>query len=104
MALFSASGAAITWIDGITMKEALFEDVYKRQFLNSTYTVTNESDRMGCKLSGDKIEYKNTVDIISDGIVFGSIQIPRTGNPIIMLADRQTTGGYACLQALLRCV
>ena len=39
---------------------------------------------MGCKLSGEKIEYKNTVDIISEGIVFGSIQIPRTGNPIIM--------------------
>ena len=72
-----------------------------KTFLNSTYTVTNESDRMGCKLSGEKIEYKNTVDIISDGIVFGSIQIPRTGNPIIMLADRQTTGGYAKIATVI---
>lgn len=72
-----------------------------KTFLNGTYMVTNESDRMGCKLSGEKIEYKNTVDIISDGIVFGSIQIPRTGNPIIMLADRQTTGGYAKIATVI---
>lgn len=78
-----------------------FTDNGIKTFLNSTYTVTNESDRMGCKLSGEKIEYKNTVDIISDGIVFGSIQIPRTGNPIIMLADRQTTGGYAKIATVI---
>lgn len=78
-----------------------FTDHGIKTFLNSTYTVTNESDRMGCKLSGEKIEYKNTVDIISDGIVFGSIQIPRTGNPIIMLADRQTTGGYAKIATVI---
>lgn len=78
-----------------------FTDYGIKTFLNSTYTVTNESDRMGCKLSGEKIEYKNTVDIISDGIVFGSIQIPRTGNPIIMLADRQTTGGYAKIATVI---
>lgn len=78
-----------------------FTDHGIKTFLNSTYTVTNKSDRMGCKLSGEKIEYKNTVDIISDGIVFGSIQIPRTGNPIIMLADRQTTGGYAKIATVI---
>ena len=78
-----------------------FTDHGIKTLLNSTYTVTNESDRMGCKLSGEKIEYKNTVDIISDGIVFGSIQIPRTGNPIIMLADRQTTGGYAKIATVI---
>ena len=43
----------------------------------------------------------NTAEIISDGIVFGSIQIPRTGNPIIMLADRQTTGGYAKIATVI---
>ena len=78
-----------------------FTDHGIKTFLNSTYTVTNESDSMGCKRSGEKIEYKNTVDIISDGIVFGSIQIPRTGNPIIMLADRQTTGGYAKIATVI---
>lgn len=82
-------------------QDVYFTDHGIKTFLNSTYTVTNESDRMGCKLSGEKIEYKNTVDIISDGIVFGSIQIPRTGNPIIMLADRQTTGGYAKIATVI---
>lgn len=70
-------------------------------FLNTAYSVANESDRMGCKMSGEKIEYKNTVDIISDGIVFGSVQVPRSGNPIIMLADRQTTGGYAKIATVI---
>ena len=50
---------------------------------------------MGCKLDGNAIEYKDNVDIISDGIVFGSVQVPPKGTPIVMLADRQTTGGYA---------
>ena len=64
-------------------------------FLNSTYTVTNEFDRMGCRLDGPFIASKNGSDIISDGICFGSVQVPSHGKPIILLADRQTTGGYA---------
>ena len=78
-----------------------FTDHGIKTFLNSTYTVTNESDRMGCKLSGEKIEYKNTVDIISDGIVFGSVQITRSGMPIILAADHQTTGGYAKIATVI---
>ena len=64
-------------------------------FLSAPYRVTANTDRMGCKLDGAKIEYKDGVDIISDGIVFGSIQVPPVGTPMVMLADRQTTGGYA---------
>ena len=63
-------------------------------FLSKTYTVTQEFDRMGCRLEGDVIAHKVGGDIISDGISFGAIQIPSSGQPIIMLADRQTTGGY----------
>lgn len=64
-------------------------------FLNSTYTVSNEFDRMGCRLEGEKIQHKKDGNIISDGIAFGAIQVPSHGMPIIMLADRQTVGGYA---------
>lgn len=64
-------------------------------FLNSTYTLSNECDRMGYRLDGDKIEHKLSPDIISSGIAFGTIQVPAHGQPIIMMADRQTTGGYA---------
>lgn len=58
------------------------------------YSITNESDRMGYRLSGPAIEKTITKDLITDGIVFGSIQIPPNGQPIIMMADHQTTGGY----------
>lgn len=74
------------------------DDMFSRQgiktFLNSDYTVTNEFDRMGCRLEGPFIAPKTTSDMISDGICFGSIQVPSHGKPIILLSDRQTTGGY----------
>ncbi len=63
-------------------------------FLNSVYTVSNEFDRMGCRLEGEKIQHIADGNIISDGISFGAIQVPSHGTPIIMLADRQTIGGY----------
>ncbi len=64
-------------------------------FLNSDYILTNQSDRMGYRLKGEKIEHKDGADIISSGITLGAIQVPGHGEPIIMMADRQTTGGYA---------
>lgn len=64
-------------------------------FYGSAYTVTPESDRMGMRLAGPVIAAKNGSDIVSDGIVFGSIQVPKSGLPIILMADHQTTGGYA---------
>ena len=67
----------------------------RETFLNGTYTVTSEFDRMGCRLEGPYVAAKETSDIISDGIALGSIQVPSHGKPIILLSDRQTTGGYA---------
>ena len=64
-------------------------------FLSSVYTVTPRSDRMGCNFDGPVIETRDKTDIISDGIPFGAVQIPSGGKPIVMMADRQTTGGYA---------
>ena len=74
-------------------------------FLNTEYTVTSESDRMGFRLEGDSlIEYAPGRDgnIISDGIAMGAIQIP-SGKPIVMMADRQTTGGYAKIANVIAC-
>lgn len=64
-------------------------------FLGSEYQVTSDFDRMGCRLEGPFIAPKETADIISDGIAFGAVQVPSHGKPIILLSDRQTTGGYA---------
>lgn len=74
------------------------DDYFTREgvdtFLSQVYIVTPEFDRMGCRLEGPVIQHKDGGDIISDGIAFGAIQIPSSGKPIIMLGDRQTTGGY----------
>lgn len=73
----------------------LFADRGIETFLTETFTVAKNCDRMGCRLDCPIIETKSGNDIISDGIAFGAIQIPAEGKPIIMLADRQTCGGYA---------
>jgi allophanate hydrolase subunit 2 len=56
---------------------------------------------MGYRLDGPTIAYHDTVDIISDGIAPGSVQVPSGGTPIIMMADRQTTGGYAKIATVI---
>lgn len=78
-----------------------FSEEDKEIFLNSEYEVTNQSDRMGYRLKGPVIKHKKGPDIISDGIPPGGIQIPGHGNPIIMLADRQTTGGYTKIATVI---
>ena len=78
-----------------------FTDAGIATFLKETYTVTPEFDRMGCRLDGPVIAHKEGGDIISDGIAFGAIQVPSAGTPIIMLGDRQTTGGYTKIAAVI---
>lgn len=70
-------------------------------FLGSEYTLTNEADRMGLRFEGDLIEHVNGGDIITDGIGFGAVQVPSHGNPIIMMADHQTTGGYTKIASII---
>ena len=65
-----------------------------KTFGSKIYTLTVLCDRMGFRLDGPVIEHIDGADIISDGAVFGSIQVPSDGNPIVLMADRQTTGGY----------
>ena len=75
-------------------QDNMFDSKNIKTFYNSVYNITNECDRMGYRLSGDKINHLDGADIVSDGIAFGAIQIPGHGNPIIMMSDRQTVGGY----------
>lgn len=76
-------------------QERLFTAKGIETFYGTPYAVTPESDRMGLRLSGATVESINGSDIISDGIPLGAVQIPASGLPIVMMADRQTTGGYA---------
>lgn len=71
-------------------------------FLQEEYLVSSECDRMGYRLEGEFIAHNDKgADIISDGIALGSIQVPSHGRPIIMLADRQTTGGYTKIATVI---
>lgn len=70
-------------------------------FYEGTYTLTGRSDRMGAILEGPVIAHRAGPDIVSDGTVFGSIQVPGTGQPIILMADRQTAGGYAKIATVI---
>lgn len=70
-------------------------------FLNSEYRLSSKVDRMGCQLEGPPIEHRGDFNIVSDGIVNGSIQVPGNRQPIILLADRQTTGGYAKIATVI---
>jgi biotin-dependent carboxylase-like uncharacterized protein len=71
-----------------------FKPAALRTLLESTYTVTPASDRMGMRLNGPPMQHAGGFDIVSDGIALGAIQVPGNGLPIVLLADRQSTGGY----------
>lgn len=72
-----------------------------QSFLKGTYEVTSEFDRMGYRLKGPVIEHKEDGNIISDGIVTGSIQVPTDGQPIVMLSEHQTIGGYTKIATII---
>jgi biotin-dependent carboxylase-like uncharacterized protein len=62
--------------------------------LNGKFRVSKDADRMGMRLDGPLLQHRAGWDIVSDAIATGSIQVPGSGQPIVLLADHQTTGGY----------
>ena len=71
-----------------------FTDEGIRTFLAETYTLSTQSDRIGCRFSGPRIAHRAGADIVSDGTTLGSVQVTGDGLPIVLMADRGTTGGY----------
>lgn len=71
-----------------------FDESVIAEFLEGPWTVSVRSDRMGYRLDGPRVRHKAGFDIVSDGIALGAIQVPGEGVPIVLMADRQTTGGY----------
>jgi hypothetical protein len=63
--------------------------------------VTPKSDRIGCRLAGPRVAHTDSPDIISDGNAFGAVQIAGDGLPIVLAADRGTTGGYTKLATVI---
>jgi allophanate hydrolase len=62
--------------------------------LDAEFRVSKDTDRMGMRLDGPVLQHRRGWDIVSDAIATGSIQVPGSGQPIVLLADHQTTGGY----------
>ena len=71
-----------------------FSESARRAFTTAEFTLTPSSDRMGYRLEGAKLATRDPIEMISEGVSFGTIQVPPDGNPIILMADCQTTGGY----------
>lgn len=72
-----------------------------KTFLSSPYRVSSQSDRMGYRLEGPKIEHSGGADIISEPIPQGAIQVPGDGLPIILLWDAQVSGGYTKIASVI---
>ena len=71
-----------------------FSKESQEKFFKKEFSVTKLTDRMGMRLQGERLENSIKTNIKSEGLVKGVIQIPSDGNPIIMLADHGTIGGY----------
>ncbi len=79
----------------------LFSDSCKSLFFNSIYELSPQCNRMGYRLKGQPLDWKYG-GIVSEGIAYGAIQIPPDGQPIVLLNDRQTIGGYPKIGCIVR--
>ncbi|GAA5315894.1 MAG: biotin-dependent carboxyltransferase family protein [Candidatus Pelagadaptatus aseana] len=81
-------------------QEHTFSRQQQRLFFHNTYTISDRADRMGIRLEGPKL--KSSIEgILSEGICLGAIQVPADGQPIILMNDRQTIGGYPKIGSVL---
>lgn len=71
-----------------------FVPASREAFVTSRYEVTAQSNRMGYRLSGPVLTHAVSADLLSEATPLGSLQVPKNGQPILLMADRQTTGGY----------
>jgi antagonist of KipI len=72
----------------------LFDEQDREVFLHEVFEVSTSSDRMGYRLSGPLLDSSSRDELISSAVLSGTVQVPPSGEPIVLMADRQTTGGY----------
>ncbi|WP_181305103.1 biotin-dependent carboxyltransferase family protein [Rufibacter sp. XAAS-G3-1] len=73
---------------------SLFSENVQETFWQSEFKVTNASDRMGYRVEGPALPLNKPEELLSSAVTFGTVQVPSHGNPIILMAEHQTTGGY----------
>lgn len=74
--------------------DGLFTAAARETLLSARFVITTQSNRMGYRLEGPPLAHAGSADILSDATPMGSLQVPASGQPILLMADRQTTGGY----------
>jgi antagonist of KipI len=75
-------------------QDHLFADAARDALTSGRYIVTPQSNRMGYRLEGPQLAHRGSADILSDATPLGTLQVPGSGLPILLMADRQTAGGY----------
>lgn len=97
---YTASSAPIRAVEGA--QSGSFTEDSLDTFWSTTFTVSSVSDRQGSRLDGKSIEaIDGKHDIVSEAAYFGAVQVPSDGQPIVLLADRQSTGGYAKIASVI---
>jgi antagonist of KipI len=71
-----------------------FSTEAKERFVSLPFTISARSDRMGCRLEGPNLQLTQPLEMISEATSFGTVQVPPDGRPIVLMADRQSAGGY----------
>lgn len=71
-----------------------FDKASKQRLVKTSYTISPQADRMGYQLKGEKLSLTEPFELLSEAVTYGTVQVPSDGMPIILMADRQTTGGY----------
>jgi antagonist of KipI len=80
-----------------------FDDRDRRALLGESFTISKRSDRMGYRLTGHVLRSASGADILSQAVLHGTVQVPPGGEPIILMADRQTVGGYPIAAQVTSC-
>ena len=82
-------------------QQEYFADEAVTTLLDAEFRISTNADRMGMRLDGPRLCHRQGWDIVSDAIATGAIQVPGSGQPILLLADHQTTGGYPKIAAVI---
>ena len=95
---FYGDSASLRIVPGY--QQAAFGPLQQWRFFNTEYSLSERCDRMGFRLEGETV-HSNMVGMLSEGICHGAIQIPADGQPIVLMNDRQTIGGYPKIGAVI---
>ncbi len=92
LTLAASDPVALRFVAGAHL--ALLDEASRSAFTSARWRVAAQSNRMGYRLSGPKLALATAREIVSQAVCFGTVQLPAGGLPIVLMADRQTTGGY----------